>query len=141
MVLKLFSIIFFIGILSCSDLDKNEKPEKEASDLSDKIWDCGEFINEKQTGWPLNDKKDLKKAREKLNSLPLNSILFLEDNNNCFPYWYLQEVENIRLDVQIINKSLMKEKWYQEQLRRKGFPDSLINSIPRPESSSPEIPL
>lgn len=140
MFLKLFSIIFFIGILSCSDLDKNEKREKEASDLSDKIWDCGEFINEKQTVWPLNDKNGLIEAREKLNSFPYKAIVFLENDNDCFPYWYLQEVENFRLDVQIINKSLMKEKWYQEQLKTKGVPDSLVNSIPHPESSSPEIP-
>ncbi|MBT8230370.1 MAG: DUF2723 domain-containing protein [Bacteroidia bacterium] len=54
-----------------------------------------------------------------LNSVDKDAIIFTYGDNDTYPLWYTQEVENIRRDVRVVNLSLIAVDWYIEKLRRK----------------------
>jgi hypothetical protein len=54
-----------------------------------------------------------------LESTPKDAILLTFGDNDTYPLWYAQEVENIRPDLRVINYSLLGTDWYINQLRYK----------------------
>ena len=56
-------------------------------------------------------------ARNYLNSVGPDGILITHGDNDTFPLWYAQEVENVRTDVRICNTSLLGTDWHIDQMK------------------------
>ena len=60
-------------------------------------------------------------ARNYLESLEPDAIIFTFGDNDTFPLWYAQEVEGVRRDVRVINSSYLAADWYIDQMRRPAY--------------------
>ena len=64
-----------------------------------------------------NRRTAVEMARNYLNSVGPNGILITHGDNDTFPVWYAQEVENVRTDVRICNTSLLGTDWHIDQMK------------------------
>jgi hypothetical protein len=75
--------------------------------------------------WDDHDRSDRYTARDiganYLESCAPNSILFTYGDNDSFPVWYVQDVEEVRTDVRVANLSYIQAGWYIEMMRQKAF--------------------
>ncbi len=60
-------------------------------------------------------------AKSYLDSCDKNAILYTIGDNDTFPLWYVQEIENYRTDVKLVNTSLFMTDWYIDQMKRKSY--------------------
>ncbi|MCX6300846.1 MAG: DUF2723 domain-containing protein [Bacteroidia bacterium] len=56
-----------------------------------------------------------------LESCAPNSVLFTYGDNDSFPVWYVQDVEEVRTDVRVANLSYFQAGWYIEMMKQKAF--------------------
>jgi hypothetical protein len=87
--------------------------------------------------WKAHDRSQKTLARDVavdyLNSCAPQTILFTAADNDTYPLWYAQEVENIRPDMRVIVTSLLGTDWCINQLRNK-----VNQSDPLPMSWTPD---
>jgi len=62
-------------------------------------------------------------AYRTLNFLPFDSMILTQVDNDIFPLWYIQNVENFRRDVTVVGATFLRCGWYSkyftiEQLKR-----------------------
>ena len=74
-------------------------------------------------GWDDHDRSTKMVAHDiaidYLESCAPNAILFTYGDNDTYPLWYIQEVENVRPDVRLVNLSLFDTDWYIDGMKRK----------------------
>lgn len=71
-------------------------------------------------------------GRNYLESTLPNSIIMNYGDNDTFPLWYSQEVEETRTDVRIMNMSYLGGDWYIDQMRIKANESAPVPfSLPR----------
>ncbi len=74
-----------------------------------------------QQNWDDHDRSNRKTAvemaRNYLNSVGEQGILVTHGDNDTFPLWYAQEVEDVRTDVRICNTSLLGTDWHIDQMK------------------------
>jgi Tfp pilus assembly protein PilF len=83
--------------------------------------------------WYTHDRRGFYVARDyaynMLAPLGKNAFVFTNGDNDTFPLWYIQQGENFRKDVRVINLSLLNTDWYIRELRDEDpkVPTSITN--------------
>ena len=60
-------------------------------------------------------------ARLLLDAVPEHGVLVAAGDNDTFPLWYLQQVEDYRADVTVVTVPLLGAVWYRAQLAEQGL--------------------
>lgn len=118
-----FAIWIGLGVFGLKDLVLQKLNPLRASIFATVIALFGAPIIMANQGWDDHDRSDSHVARDMsvnyLKSCAPNAILFTYGDNDTYPVWYAQEVENIRPDVRVVNLSLFTADWYIDGMRKK----------------------
>lgn len=132
-----FAIWIGLGVIGLADFLQKKTNQKNAGIIATIVGLLVAPVLMAKEGWDDHDRstkyvaRDL--AKNYLESCAPNAILFTYGDNDTYPLWYVQEVENFRPDVRIVNLSLLSADWYVRQMKEKvneaeGLPISMKNS-------------
>ena len=75
-------------------------------------------------------------ARLLLDAVPQRGVLLAGGDNDTFPLWYLQQVEDYRSDVTVVTVPLLGATWYRESLvARRLLPPEAVRRWPGLEAT------
>ena len=84
--------------------------------------------------WDDHDRSDRFVCRDfglnYLETVPQDGVIFTNGDNDTFPLWYNEDVEEKRRDVRVCNLSYLQTDWYIDQMKRPAF-----GTAEKPESS------
>lgn len=130
-----FAIWIGLGVIGISDWLGKKLDAKTAGIAATAIAMLAAPVLMAKEGWNDHDRsqkylaRDI--ARNYLESCAPNAILFTYGDNDTYPLWYVQEVENVRPDVRVVNLSLLSADWYVRQMKDKvNEADALPITIP-----------
>jgi hypothetical protein len=120
-----FAIWIGIGVFAIYDYLKNYLQPKIAGPLVLAVTLIGAPALMATQNWDDHDRSGkytaIALAKNYLNSCDKNAILFTIGDNDTFPLWYAQEIENVRTDIKIVNTSLFMTDWYIDQMKSKSY--------------------
>ncbi len=132
-----FTIWIGLAVMAINDFIKRYLPEKYSA-LIVSIAALIVPLQMASQNWDDHDRSGRYTARDLahnyLNSCGEQAILVTHGDNDTFPLWYLQEVEERRTDVRIVNTSLLGTDWYIDQMQYRVYESDPVKfSIPRKE--------
>lgn len=120
-----FAIWIGLGVLALIDMIPKAVSYKFRAGLASVIALFAVPLLMASENWDDHDRSGRFTARDfaynYLNSCEKDAIIFTNGDNDTFPLWYAQEVENIRTDVRVVNLSYLGADWYIEQMQRKAY--------------------
>lgn len=132
-----FAIWIGLGVLGLFELISKKIPGNLSASLSVIISLLAVPTLMAIENWDDHDRSGCYTARDfamnYLSSCDKNGIIFTNGDNDTFPLWYVQDVENFRQDVRVMNLSYLGASWYIDQMHRKHY-----TSNPVPFSLTPD---
>ncbi|MBC7744994.1 MAG: DUF2723 domain-containing protein [Flavobacterium sp.] len=129
-----FAIWIGLGVAGIASMLHNKINAKVGAAVATIIGLIAAPVLMAKDGWDDHDRSGKFTTRDfaanYLESCAKNAILFTYGDNDTYPLWYAQEVENIRTDVRVVNLSLLGTDWYIRQMKQKvnqapGLPISM----------------
>ncbi len=118
-----FAIWIGLGVAAIAEYFRSRLKAPNAAVLATVIGLLAAPIVMAKDGWNDHNRSTKFTARDMaadyLQSCAPNAILFTYGDNDTYPLWYVQEVENIRPDVRVVNLSLLGTDWYIRQMKKK----------------------
>ena len=128
-----FSIWIGIGVLGIFDFLKEKINKQTAAILSTAVCLIAAPILMASENWDDHTREGrtitIDVATNYLENLAPNALIFTNGDNDTYPLWYAQEVEGVRLDVRVVNMSLLGMDWYIEQVKRKVYDADPVPSL------------
>ena len=120
-----FSIWIGLGVAAlyswATDMLKKRKGLEIATAAGVTVLTLGVPVLMAAENWNDHDRSNrytaVEMAKNYLNSVGPNGILVTHGDNDTFPLWYAQEVEEVRPDVRIANTSLLGTDWHIDQMK------------------------
>jgi hypothetical protein len=118
-----FSIFIGLGVLYVYDLFRRKMTGIGPAILAAVLCLAAVPLLMASQEWTAHDRHQKTLARaianDHLNSCAPQAILFSSADNDTYPLWYAQEVENMRSDIRVVITTLLGTEWMIDQLKTK----------------------
>ncbi|MFD2561697.1 glycosyltransferase family 117 protein [Aquimarina rubra] len=127
-----FAIWIAFGVYALFDIIKDQINPKKAVYLTIIISLLGAPSLLISQNWDDHDRSDRytaqSSAKTYLSSCQKDAILFSIGDNDSFPLWYVQEIEEYRTDIRILITNLLATDWYVDQMKKAAYKSKPVPS-------------